>query len=51
MTSGGWVSMIISVGAVTVLFVWCLFKVLAHNPPAENILEDSLKDIDEIDKQ
>ena len=51
MTSGGWVSMIVSVGAVTVLFLWCLFKVFAHNPPAENILEDSLKDIDETGKR
>jgi hypothetical protein len=46
MTTGGWISMILSVGTVTVLFVWCLYKVLAHNPPAENILEDSLKDIE-----
>lgn len=45
MTTGGWISLILSVGSVTVLFLWCLVKVLAHNPPAENILEDNLRDI------
>jgi len=28
MTAGGWLIMILSVGAVSVLFFWCIFKVL-----------------------
>ena len=35
MTLGGWVTMIISVGAVVSLFVWCLFRVIFHVPPDE----------------
>ena len=51
MTTGGWISLILSVGSVTALFLWCLGKVLAHNPPAENILEDSLRDIPQQDER
>ena len=28
MTVGGWTIMLLSVGSVTGLFVWCIFKVL-----------------------
>lgn len=28
MTAGGWINMIVSVGAVTALFAWCIWKVL-----------------------
>jgi len=28
MTPGGWLTMILSVGSVVVLFVWCVYKVL-----------------------
>lgn len=28
MTTGGWINLILSVGFVTVLFVWCIAKVL-----------------------
>ncbi len=28
MTLGGWIIMISSVGSVSILFVWCVFKVL-----------------------
>jgi hypothetical protein len=44
MTTGGWITMILSVGSVTTLFVWCLYKVLTHNPPAEDVVEDSMRD-------
>jgi len=27
-TLGGWINMLISVGAVTTLFVWCVIKVI-----------------------
>lgn len=35
MTSGGWITMIFSVGAVVALFAWCIFKVLTtpEQPP------------------
>lgn len=33
MTLGGWITMILSVGSVTVLFIWCLWKVLSYRPP------------------
>ena len=36
MTTGGWINMLLSVGAVTTLFVWCLYKVLMHNPDEKN---------------
>ena len=29
MTLGGWINMLISVGAVTSLFTWCIYKVIA----------------------
>ena len=28
MTTGGWINLILSVGFVTVLFVWCIYRVL-----------------------
>ena len=36
MTTGGWINMLLSVGSVTMLFTWCLYKVLTHNPPEKN---------------
>ena len=33
MTTGGWITMIISVGTVVSLFIWCLCRVLFHKPP------------------
>lgn len=44
LTTGGWLTMLLSVGSVTTLFLWCLYKVLTHNPPAEEVVEDSLRD-------
>lgn len=32
MTTGGWIIMLVSVGAVTVFFVWCLFRVILAPP-------------------
>jgi hypothetical protein len=36
MTTGGWINLILSVGSVTLLFSWCLYKVFTHNPPEKN---------------
>ncbi len=44
MTTGGWISMVLSVGAVTLLFGWCLYKVLTHNPPTADVIEESLQE-------
>ncbi len=32
MTTGGWIDLLLSVGFVTVLFVWCVGKVLFGKP-------------------
>lgn len=32
MTIGGWINLILSVGFVTVLFLWCLFRVFRQPP-------------------
>jgi hypothetical protein len=37
MTTAGWIIMLGSVGAVTTLFVWCLYRVLTHKPPPEKL--------------
>jgi len=29
MTLGGWIVMVLAVGSVTLLFAWCIYKVLA----------------------
>lgn len=28
MTAGGWIILLVSVGSVTALFVWCIYRVL-----------------------
>jgi hypothetical protein len=32
MSTGGWIIMILSVGSVTTLFAWCVYKVLFGKP-------------------
>ena len=44
MTTAGWIIMIASVGSVTVLFGWCLYRVLSHQTAPE-----SLHGIDDIE--
>jgi hypothetical protein len=46
MTFAGWIIMIVSVGFVTGLFGWCLFKVLFGGKPIEK-----LHGLDDIDTQ
>lgn len=43
MTTLGWLVMLFSVGGVTTLFAWCLYRVLACAPP------EKLHGIDDID--
>lgn len=47
MSAGGWVTMILSVGFVVTLFVWCLSKVLFGREPTEKL--HSLDSIDTRD--
>ena len=35
MNAGGWLIMILSVGSVTVFFIWNLYMVLTKQPPPE----------------
>lgn len=37
MTTGGFIIMIISVGTVSLLFVWCIWKVLSTPGESEHI--------------
>jgi hypothetical protein len=37
MTLGGWINMVLSVGAVTFLFAWCIFQVLRPKKPHKNV--------------
>ncbi len=37
MTAGGWIVMTLSVGSVTALFVWCIYKVLTTPDETEKI--------------
>jgi len=50
MTTAGWIIMLGSVGAVTLLFVWSLYRVLSHKPPPEGL--HGIDDIvtDDLDK-
>jgi hypothetical protein len=35
MSTGGWLTMILSVGTVTAVFGWCLYRVLFCVPPED----------------
>ena len=37
MNTGGWIIMLLSVGSVTVLFAWCIYKVLATPGETEHM--------------
>lgn len=37
MNSGGWIIMILSVGTVTALFSWCIWKVLSDPGKASHL--------------
>ena len=49
MTPGGWVIMIVSVGFVTALFGWCIYKVLSTPGSTEHL--HSQADIDTGDTE
>lgn len=37
MTPGGWIIMLLSVGGVVALFVWCVYKVLTTPEETEHL--------------
>lgn len=37
MTLGGWLIMLVSVGSVTILFIWCIWKVLTTPGETEHM--------------
>ncbi len=47
MTPGGWIVMILSVGSVTVVFLWCLRKVLTTPNESEKLHGFSFETPDE----
>lgn len=47
MTTGGWINLILSVGFVTVLFLWCLVRVF-RQPPGK---EQHLAHVEPIEEQ
>ena len=47
MTTGGWINMLLSVGFVTVLFAWCISRVL-RGPGARH--EHELGHVEPIEK-
>ena len=32
-TLGGWISLTLSIGFVTTLFIWCVTRILRNKPP------------------
>jgi hypothetical protein len=51
MTTAGLLFMLISVGAVTTLFVWCLWKVLAGTKPPEHLAHIEPIETADLDKR
>lgn len=37
LTTSGWIIMLCSVGAVVLLFVWTLYRVLSHKTPPQTL--------------
>lgn len=44
MTLGGWISMTLSIGIVTALFAWCVWKLATSQPSAEEDLDGAPRD-------
>jgi hypothetical protein len=49
MTTGGWITMIFSVGFVTALFAWCIVRVVCGRKPLDHL--HGLEDIDTHDRE
>lgn len=51
MTTGGWITMILSVGFVVGLFLWCIIKVLIAPPNDSSLAHIEPVEEDEADKR
>jgi len=51
MTTSGLLFMLISVGAVTTLFVWCLIKVLAGKKNPEHLAHVEPIEVKDLDRR
>jgi hypothetical protein len=52
MTTGGWINMILSVGFVTTLFSWCIWRILREpEHPGQNLAHIEPIEEDEADKR
>lgn len=51
MTTGGWINLILSVGFVTTLFVWCIYRVLRGPKDPENLAHIEPLDEQEADER
>ena len=49
MTYGGWIMLILSIGSVTSLFVWCIYQVLTIPQETEHVhgFEQETPDIED----
>jgi hypothetical protein len=51
MNLGGWITMILSVGFVTVLFVYCVWRVLVGHSPTHDLGHIEPVHEDEVDRR
>jgi hypothetical protein len=51
MTTGGWINMLLSVGFVTVLFLWCVRRVLFGKAPKGELGHIEPLDEDEVERR
>lgn len=51
MTTGGWINMVLSVGFVSVLFLYCVFRVLFGAPPKGELGHVEPLDEDEVNRE
>ncbi len=51
MTTGGWITMIISVGFVTVLFIYCVWRVLIGHKPDHDLGHIEPVHTDQVDER
>lgn len=47
MTLGGWITMILSVSSVTLLLIWCIYKIITTPGEADHIHGFDYHDVDD----
>jgi hypothetical protein len=51
MTPGGWIIMLVSVGSVTALFLWCIWKVLTTPGESDHVHGFEIETPDEVESR